>query len=328
MSSLSVCLIAKNEEANIARCLSSIEHIADEIIVVDTGSTDYTIKIAEGYSAKIISFPFDNNFAAARNESIRHATMDWVMYIDCDEQLDFDDSMRLKELLSLEKNEGICLSLINVIDGKKQLQLPSLRLFRNREEYRFTGKIHEQINPAIEKRNGKGSVFVSDIKLYHYGYDEAYADINTKIARNIEIFNSYDDEDKDGFFYYNLANEHLRTQNFKKALKYYLISHDYQDDNGYKLYLPIYTLKALHSLGDYQEAITRGLTYLEQYPNYPALHFILTACFNETGNKTKSMEHLIKYQEHSSCDYGYPNFNFESSNDINQLARELQAEIL
>ncbi len=82
---LSACLMVKNEEQNIERCLKSIINVVDEIVVIDTGSTDRTMKIALSYGARIFEHPWENNFSLHRNQSIDHAQGEWVLIIDADE---------------------------------------------------------------------------------------------------------------------------------------------------------------------------------------------------------------------------------------------------
>ncbi|MBC8066081.1 MAG: glycosyltransferase family 2 protein, partial [Chlorobia bacterium] len=84
---LSACLIVKNESKNLSRCLESLKGIVDEIVVVDTGSTDDTVAIAESFGAKMGSFEWSHDFSAARNHSLEIATGDWVLWIDADEVL-------------------------------------------------------------------------------------------------------------------------------------------------------------------------------------------------------------------------------------------------
>ena len=87
MPKLSLCMIVKNEEKFLAGCLESVKNIVDEIIIVDTGSTDKTIEIANSYNAKVYHFEWKNDFSLARNESIKHATGDWILILDADERL-------------------------------------------------------------------------------------------------------------------------------------------------------------------------------------------------------------------------------------------------
>ena len=85
--SLSACMIVKNEEKFLAQCLNSIKDAVDEIIIVDTGSTDKTVEIAQSFGAKVYHHPWRNSFSEARNHSLSYATCDWILQIDADEAL-------------------------------------------------------------------------------------------------------------------------------------------------------------------------------------------------------------------------------------------------
>ena len=105
MPTISLCMIAKNEEALLASCLQSVRPILSEIIFVDTGSTDRTVQIAQSYVAKIIHEPWREDFAAARNISLEHATSDWILVLDADEVIAESD---LPGLQALTKDRRVC----------------------------------------------------------------------------------------------------------------------------------------------------------------------------------------------------------------------------
>lgn len=332
--SISLCVIAKNEESNIARCLSSCEHIVDEIIVVDTGSTDNTVKIAKSFGATIIDSPWENNFSKARNAGVEKATCEWILYLDCDESLDFDGGLYLKEVLESddikeEKNEGFCLNLINVVNNQMTLNYGSLRIFRNRPTYRFQGRIHEQIFPSIGKLYPESSIKPIDVNFYHYGYDLTPEEVKKKRNRNLAIFESYSEEEKDGFFYYNLANEYTRAEEPEKAIENYLLAKNVPAyDNGYTLFLPIYIAKCYYDLKKYNEAIKIGVEYLEIYPTYKDLNFIVAVCYYELGNYVESKKYMLRYVEFSKFNYGFPEFYLDKANNIDDILRNIDSKIL
>ena len=186
MSTISLCMITKNEENNITQCLNSVKDIIDEIIIVDTGSTDRTIEIAKNFSfAKIFRFNWIDDFSAARNESVKHATKDWVLVLDADEVLNEDGLKAIKELLNnketdaflfLQKNytnETSIAGFVNEINTKNHTAYAGwygsfiVRLFRNKRGYEFEGTVHELIEPSIE--NKKGKIAATNIVLHHYG---------------------------------------------------------------------------------------------------------------------------------------------------------------
>ena len=95
MKTLSLCMITKNEEKNLSRCLDSIKDIVDEIIIVDTGSTDKTVEIAKSYGAHIYHYDWNNDFSKARNVSLQKATKDWILVLDADEVLPYEEGLKL-----------------------------------------------------------------------------------------------------------------------------------------------------------------------------------------------------------------------------------------
>lgn len=330
---ISLTIIVKNEEANIGRCIGSCEHVADEIIVVDTGCTDNTIKIAKSLGAIIVDSPWDNNFSKARNAGADRATGEWILYLDADEMLDFSDGFRLRDILLEEpkpgETEGYCLNLINVVNGQRTLNYGSLRLFRNRPEFRFRGRIHEQIFPSIGELYSESVIKSLDINFYHYGYDLTEEQLKVKQKRNLAIFNSYEESEKDGFYYYNFANEYTRAGDAEKALVYYKKAREIPAyDNGFKLFLPIYIVKCYYDLKRYEEAIQEGLDFLQHYPNYKDLNFLVGVCYYETNNFRKSKEYMLNYIAYSNENYGYPEFYLDKCNDINNVMKDIEQKII
>ncbi len=104
---VSLCMIVKNEEENLDRCLSSARDVVDEIIVVDTGSTDRTVEIANAYNARIYYHEWQDDFSLARNISLSHATRDWILHLDADEELETESCHRLKSTLSTTNAAGL-----------------------------------------------------------------------------------------------------------------------------------------------------------------------------------------------------------------------------
>ena len=188
---LSVCMIVKNEESNIATALNSVKDIAFEMIVVDTGSTDKTVEIAKNMGAIVHHFEWINDFAAARNASIEYATSDWVLTLDADEYLLPDDAQRLMHILEEMQPEperfkdclAVSFMLVNIDDNGRQMTKSSnLRVFRNIPSIRFAGRIHEQL--TVEKKN---IVHTNNVTLMHTGYSESVHKKTGKSKRNIEL---------------------------------------------------------------------------------------------------------------------------------------------
>jgi glycosyltransferase involved in cell wall biosynthesis len=144
-------MIVKNEERTLARCLDSARAVVSEIVIVDTGSTDATLEIAERHGAKVNRFDFTRvDFAAARNRSLDLATGNWIMVLDADESLHPESIAILRGLIDKNQNAGYYFERINHYnDSRKPTTDHAVRLFPNRPAYRYRGRVHETIDASI-----------------------------------------------------------------------------------------------------------------------------------------------------------------------------------
>ncbi|MEF9991456.1 MAG: glycosyltransferase family 2 protein [Romboutsia sp.] len=325
-NTVSLCMIVKNEEKNIGRCLKSVAGIVDEIIVVDTGSTDRTIEIAKEYGAKIYYHKWNDNFSDARNASIEKATKDWILFLDADEDMAEEEIRKFKNVISINPNlDALHLRLVNIISNMDIGDAIVLRAFRNKPEYRFEGKMHEQIIGAIERHGGKTGA--SDIQIRHYGYDPEYADINQKQKRNIELLSSYPQSKRDGYFYYSLANEYARVNDNDKALEIYQKALDIPIKKGerpvYVAYLYLHIAKVLSSSRRYMEEIKRLNEFEKNYNDFKDLYFMECLAHIECNKISKAKEALEKYLNCPNGSYEYPSSNFEKHYNIAELLQNL-----
>jgi glycosyltransferase involved in cell wall biosynthesis len=191
---LSVCIIAKNEERFIGDCLDSVRDFVDEIIVVDTGSTDRTRQIAREHGARVEEFEWCNDFSAARNASLDAATGDWILVLDADERLDRASGPRLRNVirgvptgvhLLAPLIENRTLSDAEVLSTT--LSVP--RMFRRRPDIRFQSAIHEVV---VYTPDPAATVLwqAQDVRIIHYGYDTAVYHERSKDARNVTLLES------------------------------------------------------------------------------------------------------------------------------------------
>ena len=208
----------------IGRCLQAARDAVDEIVVVDTGSTDRTVEIAEGLGARVLHHEWDGDFSAARNVSFDAATGDWVMYLDADEVLVADDVQRLRALAGRTWREAFFLTEINHtgdLEDGTAITHDAMRLFRNRPEYRFEGRIHEQIAqclPAyLPERQERTTV-----RVEHFGYLGAVRDTKDKSNRNLELLERQVAEGVDNpFLHFNLGSEYAATGDVIRALTHF-----------------------------------------------------------------------------------------------------------
>jgi glycosyltransferase involved in cell wall biosynthesis len=160
-------MIVKNEECNLARCLDSVKGLSNQIIIVDTGSTDATPSIAAGYGAQVIPFDFTFvDFAGARNHALAHAQGRWILMLDADEVLAPDGAPKIAQLMAQGENAGYFLERHNhSSDSGSPIKDYVVRLFPNRPDYRYRGRVHEIIDTAILSAGGR--LHKTDIRIDH-----------------------------------------------------------------------------------------------------------------------------------------------------------------
>lgn len=214
-ASVSLSMIVKNEEDHLATCLESAKPYVDEIVVVDTGSTDRTMAIARTYTDKVFSKPWEGDFSAARNYAKSLCAGDWILSLDADESLDCRGGT-LREIISrAQEREFFFLPLDHASMGRtgERDQIMVLRLFRNRPEYSYSGRIHEQIiidNPA--------AVGCSDAPvIVHRHVPQRRRNCNRH--RNLVLLSQAMAAEPDNFFLrYYLASEWIGFGRYGKAL--------------------------------------------------------------------------------------------------------------
>ena len=161
---LSLCMIVKNEEEVLGRCLEGVKGAVDEIIIVDTGSTDLTKEIARKYGANVFDFEWTDDFSEARNFSISKANGDYILWLDADDVITPESRARLlglKKILEREKYDTVfCPYVILSDDGKEQLRYYRERILSKKSDPEFSGCVHECAEP-------KGKIFYSDFTVYH-----------------------------------------------------------------------------------------------------------------------------------------------------------------
>lgn len=217
---ISVCLIARNEEANLKRCLASVEEVADEVVFGETGSTDYTALLGIMFGARTKPVRWKDDFAAARNEVLEDARGDWVLVMDADEELDPESVLPLLRLTAPDgKADAYNLEAHNYVGaggGRPADVSRVLRLFLNRPEYRFEGRIHEQVLPSILAAGGR--VSVSQVRLNHYGYLASEVAAKDKFNRNVRLLrDSLQERPGDLHLRFQLAQELTRAGRFDLA---------------------------------------------------------------------------------------------------------------
>ena len=278
MCTISLCMITKNEEKNIKNCLESAMSLADEIIIVDTGSTDNTKSICQSFNAKIYDHPWNDNFSDARNFCISKASSDWILWLDADEQLIIRNN-KLKDDLS--KNTAIIYSvqMLHMTDNNSDENMTYYisyhnRLFKNNCGFYFQGSIHESLANS-DMAAFDNMIINESIALKHYGYINDTA--AEKSLRNLKmLLKEKDKQTDDPWIDYHLAAEFYRCNDLNRA--YAMVNHSLAGFIEKNLMPPAIAYKLKYEIisksNDQDNAVTGINKAIALYPDYVELHFL------------------------------------------------------
>ncbi len=190
MLKISACVIVKNEAKNISRWLQCVKQLADEWIVVDTGSTDNTVELAQNGGAAVYHFTWCNDFAAAKNYALSKAKGNWIVFLDADEYFLSGDCPKIKKIIHKYQNSkvvvGFICKLLNIdVDNHNALinSVYQIRIFRNLPHLKFRGHVHEELFNSSGKQ--AKIEYLAAAAIYHTGYSSQI--IKTKLERNLEL---------------------------------------------------------------------------------------------------------------------------------------------
>ncbi|WP_165861438.1 glycosyltransferase family 2 protein [Paenibacillus paeoniae] len=296
---LSLCMIVKDEEETIDRCLSSISGLADEIIIVDTGSTDLTKEIAYKYTEHVFDFKWSNDFSAARNKSLSYATGKWILVLDADEYLNTDDCERFKKFIEneqIEQNKVYSISIISYVGesirNANVTESTMVRLFPNNQGIHYFRPIHEQV---VDANGILLSTTVSPITVYHTGYLKDTVQKKDKHNRNQAIFSEL--KQSSGFIpydYFTIGNEYATKGDYKKAL--------YSYERAFKKAAPnnpwildcasqMFTIyMKFNRVHDAWEILHQVFSH---YPDYPEYHAFKGSLYEYAGHYSLAKESLL-----------------------------------
>lgn len=322
---ISSCLIVKNEADNIVRSLESIKKIADEIIVVDTGSTDNTVEIAQSFGAKVFFYEWDNNFSNAKNFALDKATGDWIIFLDADEYFGDNAKKKLRFVLKhISPNKNIDALLCKLINidvqfGRIISENPAIRVFRGKTGIRYEGSIHEQ---PLKHGKTLNAANITDVSLiiYHTGYSHAV--LPEKIKRNLKILEQDIKDNKiTNLTYYYMSQSHYSLKNYEETIKYARLSLAEPDmKNTIMAYLPyvllvkgMLELKDRYSFEEIEKYIDEAIAH---YPTHPEIWYILALAKkaqNQIPEAIESYRKAIEYNKNYKLllNNGFPG-NLES----------------
>ncbi len=280
MATLSLCLIAKNEEAFLPGCLQSVAGVVDQIVVADTGSTDGTVAIAEAAGAQVVHHVWTDDFSAARNAALGAATGDWVLVLDADERLVGGDALRRAlegapdvSMIRLHNAASLDAPAHRVLDGTARLGEPIdlPRVFRRTPDLRWEGRIHEE--PRTWLLRGRRIGHLDDVAIVHLGCVPSVLAGRGKSDRNIRLLEARCAEAPDDVVAWSyLAGEYLddgRLDEARSALDSgWGAAARLPPGHGLSL-VPLITLRATRQLaeGQAEAALETVRTHPKDHPN-------------------------------------------------------------
>ena len=276
LPTISLCMIVKNEEEFLEKCLSSIKDYVDELIIVDTGSTDSTIEIAKRFTDKVYFHPWENSFSKARNQALQYATGEWVFQIDGDEELMKGSGEKLKPTIRRVKDADLILIKIHspYANGRMKSVHNFERLFRNNGKIHYEGSVHNRIVGGTKE-------FYSDIELWHYGYDVDATKAEQKYLRTTTLLQKEIENDPDNPLHrHYLSASYLSRYKYLEAIDEAKKAIELLNSRNIKIELFSWTYYIISSafcaLGQYDQAKKYSLEALEKYPGHMDSYYILT----------------------------------------------------
>ena len=294
MPSITLSMIVKNEENYLRECLQSVKGVVDEIIIVDTGSTDSTIKIAEEFNSKIFRFEWINDFSAARNFALSKSTCDWILYLDADERLSPNSKKELVQKIKNKENLGINCIINNLDDYTNSPKLMKyIRLFRNNEKIRFTNKAHEQIEPSLYVNNYK--IIDSTIEIIHHGYNVSEDELKLKANRNLELLLIDFKDNQTSYLSFQIANSYSILENLENSIKYYRKAlNDKNLQREFKSVCYLHLTDYYMRKNDFSEALSYAEMGLKIDKNHTLLNMIASQVYEKLDDKNSSLYYCKK----------------------------------
>jgi glycosyltransferase involved in cell wall biosynthesis len=292
-------MIVRDEEKNLANCLESVRGIFDEIVVVDTGSTDRTVEIARSFGAKVFDSVWVDSFSAARNEALSHATGDFAFWLDADDVVEPAEQEKLRELLGrLRAGEQVAYVVRCACDPSPDgtggdTVVDHIRLFPLRDDARWTYRVHEQILPALRKV--KVPVRWTDLTVRHTGYVDPALRAR-KLERDIRLlYLDLEDRPNDPFVLFNLGAIGIERHEWSKALEFLdrsLLGSAPTDSIVRKLFALI--ARAHQMMGDSQAALRTCAQGLKLDPDDAELWFRKAVVHRHRGESMQAEQCWVR----------------------------------
>lgn len=273
---VSLCMIVKNEEQVLNRCLDSVKDLVDEIIIVDTGSTDNTLKIARNYTEKIYFFEWIDDFSAARNESLKYATSDYILVLDADEYLEVKGDLQ-KELKT--NYDYYLLKIRNEISLGRNFTFTAIRLFKNDISLKYENRLHEHLNILNGARDY--TMGESEFSINHDGYTDDKMLEKDKQKRNLPLMELEVEENPTAYNLYNMGKTYFGMQKYDRAVDFFKRAYPLSRD---RLFLPELLTKLAYALAENnnkEDSLSILTDAVVLFPKETEMRFILGMIYHK-----------------------------------------------
>lgn len=306
---LSVCIITKNEEKNITRCLECLKPYGFEIVVVDTGSADRTKEIALQYTDKVYDFVWRDDFAAAKNFAVSKATNRYVMIIDSDEFLEEIDTEKLNQLMAQHPEAVGRIRRRNVFtrNGQQQENTEWINRIFLKEKFHYEGRIHEQVT-AIDGSDYK--TYQAPVVIEHTGYDLTPEERKQKAKRNFtlliqELERLEQEEQENGqipYILYQLGKSCYMAEEYEEACEYFSrgLSFDLEPKLEYVIDMVETYGYALLNSGQAETALFFENIY-EEFGNSADFQFLMGLIYMNNACFQQAVKEFLKATRHKEC---------------------------
>ncbi|MGN2337475.1 glycosyltransferase [Clostridium cagae] len=323
---LSICMMVKDEEKNLRRCLNSVKPLIEEgiaeLIIVDTGSSDNTVDIVKEYTDKVYFHLWNNDFSSMRNISISYARGEWLFILDADEEVENVEELRKVLLNEKIKDRNTLILEVKNIDTLKDKDniaySSSTRIFKNDGQFKYIGAVHNQ--PVY-----KEPTYNTKVSLVHYGYilgDKELMD--KKFLRTTTILESELKKDPNNVYYlFQLGVSYDMHGDFREGLEEFKKAYNIlKTMSNREIYARVYVhgayARCCYANGKYNEVINICKQGIEYRDDYIDLYFMMAMAEKHQGDLKEAKKHFLKYFELIN--------NLEISKDLNIILYNINIE--
>lgn len=285
---ITLCMIVKNEEETIGRCLLSAKPFVSAIVVVDTGSDDRTAEIAREFGALVVTFPWSGHFGEARNAAFPHVRTPWILMLDADEEIVSWDERQMSSALADPETAGLYVSIRNYSEpppGGRYEQDAAVRLFRPLPGAAYRGRIHEDISKPLTELYPQAKLGSASVGIAHYGYAWDAEAAGLKHERNLRLLRlAIEEEPEEPYYVYALGTEYfIRAQYADAAAAFDGIDGRLPENAGYAADCMYKHAFAHYRSGNRERALTLVELGLERSGEYADLLELKAVLLIECG---------------------------------------------